>query len=409
MTTVILGAGIIGVSTAYYLSQFSRTPAHQIHLIEPSPHLFASASGNAGGFLARDWFSPSVASLGALSFDLHKQLAKDHNGKERWGYSPSTGTSLVHEGGVQGKRGDEWLREGTSRADAAAEHEFGYGEGPAWLTRRRGGKVEIISEEETAAQLDPLKLSQFLLEECLERGVQLHHPAKALSVSKDLRDELSNVRIESEGGKQTDIPCTRLVFAAGAWTPPVFSSMFPSSKVKIPVTQLAGHSLVVRSPRWSREHEEQGCHAVFTTDQSGFSPEIFNRIGGEIWLGGLNSSSIPLPTLATEVKVDDKAIAQLMDTAKSLLGLPNGADDLEIVRKSLCFRPVTASGRPIVTRVPDTKLGGCMSTRGGGNGGVFVATGHGPWGISMSLGTGQVMAELIEGRATSADLRALGL
>jgi glycine/D-amino acid oxidase-like deaminating enzyme len=69
---------------------------------------------------------------------------------------------------------------------------------------------------------------------------------------------------------------------------------------------------------------------------------------------------------------------------------------------------VTASGRPIISRVPDAKLGGLL-TRPGNDGGVFIASGHGAWGISQSLGTGLVLAEMIEGRPTSANVKALSL
>jgi glycine/D-amino acid oxidase-like deaminating enzyme len=77
-STVILGAGIIGVSTAYYLSQ--SVPGSSIHLIDTSPEFFASASGKAGGFLAADWFGPASAPLGLLSFKLHKQLSDEYDG-----------------------------------------------------------------------------------------------------------------------------------------------------------------------------------------------------------------------------------------------------------------------------------------------------------------------------------------
>ena len=151
MATVIVGTGIIGTSTAYYLSQDSSTTTpSSIHLIESSPELFASASGYAAGFLARNWFSSSVASLGALSFDLHKQLAEENNGREMWGYSRSIGTSLESTGG---NKGYDWLREGTSRANAAGEYEPMDETGPAWLTRRKGSRVEIISEDDSTAQV----------------------------------------------------------------------------------------------------------------------------------------------------------------------------------------------------------------------------------------------------------------
>ena len=223
-----------------------------------------------------------------------------------------------------------------------------------------------------------------------------------------MRDTLSSVRIASTSDStETDIPCARLIIAAGAWSGQVFSSLFPQSKLKLPISSLAGYSLVVRSPRWLSSHEEQGCHAVFTTDAAGYSPEVFSRIGGEIYLAGLNSSSLPLPKLATESQIDEESIETLKATATRLLGIPGQEDDLEIVRTGLCFRPVTNRGTPIVGKVPEKKLGGRIATREGG--GVWVGAGHGPWGISMSLGTGKCLAEMVEGGKTSADVRGLGL
>lgn len=229
-----------------------------------------------------------------------------------------------------------------------------------------------------------------------------------ISVSTDMRDTLSSVRIASTSDStETDIPCTRLVIAAGAWSGQVFSNLFPQSKLKLPISSLAGHSLVVRSPRWLSSHEEGGCHAVFTTDAAGYSPEVFSRIGGEIYIAGLNSSSIPLPKLANESQIDEESIETLKTTATRLLGVPGKEDDLEVIRTGLCFRPVTNRGTPILGRVPDKHLGGGISTREGG--GVWVGAGHGPWGISLSLGTGKCLAELVEGGETSADVTGLGL
>ncbi|KAK5137515.1 hypothetical protein LTR08_008494 [Meristemomyces frigidus] len=411
-STVILGAGIIGCATAYYLSHSANTRPDTIHLVEAAPELFASASGKAAGFLASDWFGPATASLGALSFRLHKELAEECGGNEKWGYSRSTGTSLTEGKPQGGKTGYDWLRHGGSRADAAGVHEFkGDQLGPAWLTQRHGDTLDVISEDESVAQVDPLRLSQFLLRECIRKGVRLHHPARAVKVSRDEAGELSAVRIRHANGADLKIPCTRLLIASGAWSPQVFSWLFPASTLEIPITSLAGHSLVVKSPRWSREHEEAaGCHAVFTTMTSGFSPEIFSRVGEEIYVAGLNDASIPLPETATDAKIDPKSVEDLKSVAQKLLG-KNGTDlsDLEVLREGLCFRPVTQSGVPILARIPDEELGERLETRLPPDGGVFVAAGHGPWGISHSLGTGKVMAEMMEGKGLSADVGELGL
>lgn len=151
MSTVIIGAGIIGVSTAYYLSRSDPSNADQIHLVEASPDLFASASGFAGGFLAEDWFSPSLSNLGKLSFRLHKELAEAHKGHELWGYSQSTGTSLA-EDIVESNNGSgaDWLRDGASRAEAAKNTDPSGSHAPQWLKSK--GELDVLSNGETTAQ-----------------------------------------------------------------------------------------------------------------------------------------------------------------------------------------------------------------------------------------------------------------
>lgn len=417
--TVILGAGIIGLSTAYYLAKHQ--PPNTIHLVEPSPELFASASGYAAGFLARDWFGPGVSSLGALSFDEHRRLAKVHDGATRWGYQRSTavnytpGSRRAKVGnGAGGGGGGDFLRTGGSRAATAAHKEQQDGEVanemvPPWLRRTPGDSVSVIGEVGSTAQLDPLRLCQFLLEECLEQGVQLHHPAVAIAVLKDTRNELSSVTIaDTTSSTETDVPCTKLIIAAGAWSAQVFSELFPMSSSELPISGLAGHSLVVKSPRWTEGMS--GCHAVFATSKGEYSPEIFSRTGGEIWIGGLNSSTIPLPHTATEREILVEAIAQLKEEADLLLGSEEEnveMDDLKIVREGLCFRPVTPYGTPIISRIDDEHFGGDITTRPDADGGVYLAAGHGPWGISLSLGTGKVMAEMVQGRRLSADVSSL--
>lgn len=52
--TVIIGAGIVGISTAYYLTESGNTRAESVHLVDSSAELLHCASGFAGGFLAAD-------------------------------------------------------------------------------------------------------------------------------------------------------------------------------------------------------------------------------------------------------------------------------------------------------------------------------------------------------------------
>lgn len=133
-STVIIGSGIIGLSTAYYLAEHQ--PGSSIHLVDASPELFASASGLAGGFLAKDWFHPTVASLGELSFEEHRRLAGRQGGREKWGYAKSV--SLNYE--PRGKQ-----TEGTSRVGLVDERRDEKDGGvPKWLRRVEGDAVETV-------------------------------------------------------------------------------------------------------------------------------------------------------------------------------------------------------------------------------------------------------------------------
>ena len=375
MPVLIIGAGIIGVSTAFYLSKAKK--GDDIHLVEASPESFASASGNAAGFLARDWFTMTLAALGELSFDLHKQLADENDGFTKWGYSPSSGSSLEEQVGTE----DDWLREGASRSVAATKSAKGNANGPAWLKYRDA--LDVMSDGSSTAQVNPLLLCRFLMAECVGRGVHIHQPARPVSISRSPSGALSSIDIVNTSTEQTvTLPCTEIIFAAGAWTPEVFRLLFPKSKVKqIPISSLAGHSLVVQSPHWPPPRLDkteddnplvrQDCHAVFTTEaEAGYSPEIFSRMpDGHIYLAGLNSSTYPLPKVANERVVDPTSIAVLKTTAHRLLG-----DELKVIRESVCWRPVASRGVPIVCDLAKK-----------GEKDVYVAAGHGAWGICKSI------------------------
>jgi glycine/D-amino acid oxidase-like deaminating enzyme len=148
-----------------------------------------------------------------------------------------------------------------------------------------------------------------------------------------------------------------------------------------------------------------------------FAPEAISRNGRdgqtEIYFAGLNSSTLPLPELATDIEEDEEARKELRNVTVQLSGLSKeGADvnedDLQVLREGLCFRPVAPGGKPILCRVEHGQLGKASNGMAEG-GGVFVAAGHGPWGISLSLGTGQVMSELILGEKRSARIDGLSM
>ena len=450
MSTVILGGGVIGLSTAYYLSQ-SRPPHKDgnppIHIVDIASSLLLSASGFAGGFLALDWFSPQSASLGALSFRLHRELAQQHDGQRRWGYAGSHVYSLsindraVSKRSKKGKE-EEWLSSGTSRVVVAPEpsasdsnitNDSGSSCGetlnsdgtPAWITPQANGTVETISPASDCAQVEPRELCEFLISECQSRGIQIHLSSKPQSIITDSTDTITALNISTPSNNTTSLPCTNLILSAGPWTPSLFSTLFPSSHTHIPIFPLAGHSLTFTSPRYktpfinpspnSDDKDEQMAYAIYCAPSRSFpyAPEAFARLARnrqpEVWIGGLNSPEMRLPETADEVKplLSKEAIADLRRTTVQLTGLAKEGselnyDDLTTLREGLCFRPVSETGVPVICQLSEKQLGGVR-------GRVFIASGHGPWGISLSLGTGKIVSEMVEGREMSADVRGLRL
>lgn len=79
-STVIIGAGVVGLSTAYYLAHSGHTKPDTIHLIESSPELLASASGKAAGFCAPDCQS-TMSPLLTITNDADKGL---HPKRHHW-------------------------------------------------------------------------------------------------------------------------------------------------------------------------------------------------------------------------------------------------------------------------------------------------------------------------------------
>jgi glycine/D-amino acid oxidase-like deaminating enzyme len=148
-------------STAYHLQELECK--ENIHLIEVTTEPFCGASGYAAGFVASNWYSSAVLPLGKLSFSLHKNIAEKHNGRDKWGYSGSTGVSLgapvdpdspddtaEHEGG------EDWLLQGTSRAQVAERnkgHTKQIDYKPSWLRVGKRQECELLSTEESTAQV----------------------------------------------------------------------------------------------------------------------------------------------------------------------------------------------------------------------------------------------------------------
>ncbi|KAK9466557.1 FAD dependent oxidoreductase [Lipomyces arxii] len=480
MTTIIVGGGIIGLSTAFYL--VSEQQCENIIVVDTARQLFTCASGRAAGFLNKSWFSKKTSNLAELSFSLHEELADTNDGYHNWGYRRSQAWSTAVK--KDGMSSEEYELLKTERLQSQQQENAGSRRGyneldeeqkflvepdvPDWVFCEDEHTFQIAGAEE-CAQIHPHRLCEFLLKQCIDMGVEVLHPAQLHSIKTNSDGIVVSAVIRDlhTTMDRTVTDTITLIIAAGAWTSRVFESLFPEGEYHPPITSLAGFSMTVTSPllRYNGplpisdpsstpgstasssfdinnddldliSHEEENFEvneadddsqirdALFirTTGRSKWAPELFSRSNGEIYIAGLNAagfhpslgSMAPASHFNTEDAVDDTIVEDaeatpqqrsqhlnnfviLKQAAQSLLG-----PDISILRRSLCLRPVTTTGEPIMGLVLPCLVSGTK--------GVYISAGHGPWGISLCLGSGKVMAELINtGKASSADISGLAV
>ncbi|KAJ1036458.1 hypothetical protein NDA13_000338 [Ustilago tritici] len=381
---VVIGGGIVGSSIAYYLSRSATRAAAKITLVEASAAPAPAASGKAGGFLALGWHGVATASLTELSFKLHRQLADQDGGHEKWGFREvetwqvNVDSNLKDEPSMKSKPAISWLDNDIVRS-----------------TSNMGGGG-------TTAQVHPAQLTQHLVDESRKAGVEVLFNSRASSL-RFLNDRnVNGIEVkDTKSGETKTLDVDDLVIAAGPWTGSLTTQLFPRSllpahlKSASSIDGSRAHSIVIESP----PGKPLSADCLFTDMAYGpggrkaGAPELYCRPDGTAYVCG-GSDDVPLPDTADEVSFDEKKVAALIEQSKVLspssLDVESGAT---LRAKQACYLPISnRTGNPII----------------GGKEGVYVAAGHSCWGITNSLGTGKVLSELIlDAKVQSANIRGL--
>ncbi|KAF3941843.1 hypothetical protein ABW19_dt0202895 [Dactylella cylindrospora] len=352
---VIIGGGIVGVSSAYFLSHHSSNPS--VTLVEASS-IAAGASGKAGGLLALDWHGDDTASLAALSYRLHVELAENHNGQERWGYRQlnTLEISCSEEKKRAGRPNGipNWVREGVVR------------------------KFSTLGTPETTAQVHPRLFCESIVTESRDLKLVIGYATKFV-LKED--GSVRGVEVEVDGGIEI-IEADAVVVAAGPWTP----KLLPN----IAVSTQRAHSITISTP------EPVSPHALFTTIRmekgSIATAEIYPR-ADEVYACGDVDNLIPLPKLAKDVQVDKERCKEIL---KNVNVVTEVLEKGEITAMQACYLPYSEVG-------PGPSIGWVPGMRN-----IAVATGHSCWGICNGPGTGKIISELVcDGDITSADIKTL--
>lgn len=408
---VIIGGGIIGSTTAYYLTHHPKYDPnlHSIHLIEGTK-IAAGASGKAGGLLAL-WAYPSC--LVPLSFKLHAELAEEHSGAERWGYrrvgcgqlSARGRVVMAKPSGIGGVKGTEEETVGLHSSGGKVEGNVslqkrtpeslknlkraGLPEDLDWFADECVQAYDAMGTPENTAQVHPYQFTTSMADLAQEKGVKITIGTVTEIKSSSSRHSVSYTLNDSS--EPQTITATDVVLTAGPWTKDLLS--------EAPIGALRAHSVTIQPSR------PTSAYALFTSISlpknfregtksraQHVTPEIYARPNNEVYACGEGDHMVPLPKTAADVQVDEKRCQDIVDYVSSV---SDELGDGKVLTKQACYLPQVEGGwGPLVGPTNRERL--------------WLAAGHTCWGIQNGPGTGKVMSEFVmDGEAKSASVGSL--
>ncbi|KAI0462412.1 hypothetical protein LJB42_003904 [Komagataella kurtzmanii] len=400
---IIVGAGIIGVCTAFYLTRHSKFDPEKYHItILESKRVAGGASGKAGGLLALWAFPQQIV---PLSFQLHSDLSEEFGGEDEWGYRRLTTLSVQGDISGQGIKGKEKSANTQQRKSAVTKNSIQVKsdletepstlpESLNWIDKEFITEWNQLGNEQTTAQVHPYKFTTYILKECLKsEAVEL----LIGKVDDILFDEetghcngvfyspSSNKAVYDQSiGKKYELESDKVIMSIGPWT----TKILPDC----PISGLRAHSITIKP-----KEPEIAPFAIFSELKTGprkfASPEMYAR-KDEIYVCGEGDTTVPIPETTDDVEIVSEKCDELLNYVSCISSnIRNG----KILKTQACYLPVVdipSSSGPLIgeTNVPN----------------LYLASGHSCWGINNAPATGILMSELIlDGEAHTCDISAL--
>lgn len=308
---VILGAGVIGLCSAFYLVE----KGARVVLVDNAQEVAQGASGYAGGFIGTTgWHGPDVEPLARLSWREHVRLAKLLDGENEYGFRECAALGV--------RIGEASLRRSAYRRlpthGAHSTH-------VDWLN---GDDQEDLTGNGGVGQVDPDLFCHALLAYVKSKGATIIY-GEPLALGDGL------LSIKAQNGLRQDVPYSRVLVSAGPWSSALCEKLALSP---VPIESLPGHSLLIR-PREQKKLPAESVFAGISSDwgvhasilssgalseadqEEGFtrSPELFCRPSGLVYVAGENTPSQHggLPPTVGQVKaqLDQKLVRRLARSA----------------------------------------------------------------------------------------------
>lgn len=235
--------------------------------------------------------------------------------------------------------------------------------------------------------------------------------AVSLSAEKEVQavacwrnDDLSTIHID----------CKQLLLACGPWTPSIYETLFPTSRLRLQWTTDAGDWILCKNPCPSTQNTTA---FVSFANLVGEKLEFAARNDGTIWGCGRRNHNAPLPFPCHTEEPDEALIAELSAHARRWLDWScrcreEHAGLVHVVKKGRAFRPATKSALPLMTEVESLRLTSNSKTVSDTetcSSDLFVCWGHGSYGLTLGMGSGRLMSQLMSGEEPDIDLSPFSL
>jgi glycine/D-amino acid oxidase-like deaminating enzyme len=374
---VVVGGGVIGCACAYALS----ARGARVVLLERS-ELAAGASGRNHGLLLH-LPDPPLAALGERSIATYDELAQEAPVDIR--LDPAPIGFLVVAGDDAGER-----EAGRVEAEAAAavgvRVEHVEGDGVREVEPALGPEVVEAWLLNEGRRLDPAALTVSMALLARERGAEIQRHVTVRSLVTE-GDRIRGV-ITDEG----KVPADAVVVAAGPWTPAVVRP----TGVEVPVEGARGWLVHLAEPPvlprvllegagWRVLAGEEAAPRTRAADLDGGFPRpdvgtLLHPTPDRTVLAGGSRQAVVAP------EPEDPGVPReiLRQATRWIPGLA----ETRILGAWWGIRPMSPDGLPLIGPVRD---------------GLHLATGHGPYGVMLAAGTGDLVASLVLGEEPVAD------
>ncbi|KAL8847098.1 MAG: hypothetical protein Q9221_007847 [Calogaya cf. arnoldii] len=248
---------------------------------------------------------------------------------------------------------------------------------------------------------NPVTLGAWLYEQCSRYGVEFQMNTTAISASLSPNNEVTAIDVVRDNETMSHLKCDKLVVATGPWTPAVFKRLFPGSSVTFEPVISAGEWFVFENP----EPHSSVIAATYFDDIVGEKLEFAGRNDHTIWVTGAKTDNGTVPEVGEVPEPKASSLAKLKAYSDTFLKQPQGG--LRIVKQGRSYRPANEKQLPIIAGVPSSKLS--TNRNKDGKPSVYINAGHGSYGVTLGMGSGKIMSQLILGEEPSVNVSKLGI